>query len=429
MSSASTANQREESGLRVVLRSPLYRGATAALFLSGLASSAATPQMALFLVKTLGASLTTAGLFYLTSLTAPVAGYLIGRRSDRTGRRLGLFRVCAGAGFVSWTVISYAHDVWVPFVVSALLLGFAGAAGSQVFAAVHDELQAQRVQGGEGVIAIVRMATTAGWVVGPSAGALLAATIGLRSVFFATAVCTIAQVLPLRSGTRARTAPTPSPPEQLAQPPAHRPPLRAMAPLFAFTGLFVLVYAGEPIRYAYLPLYMNEDLHSAPGTVGAVIGLQPLVELLLMPLSIIVARRVGMMRLMVLGAAFGVGAYTCFAFSATVVGMFAGQALMGGVWGIFAALGIIVAQRLLPHAIATGSAIFLGSTAVANAIGGLTGALGVTILGLPHVFVAPAVLGVLAAIGLAIMSGWYERHQGASRPEYAPTDVDGTFAP
>src|SRR5882672_4877932 len=90
------------SALRLTLASPLYRGATLAVFLSALGFSAAAPQIASFLVNNLHASLTAAGLFYLTNLTAPVAGYLVGRRSDHTGRRLGLFRACAVAGFVGW---------------------------------------------------------------------------------------------------------------------------------------------------------------------------------------------------------------------------------------------------------------------------------------------------------------------------------------
>ena len=77
---------------------------------------------------------------------------------------------------------------------------------------------------------------------------------------------------------------------------------------------------------------------------------------------------------------------------------------MGGVWGIFAGLGIIVAQRLLPGAIATASAIFMSSTAIASALGGLTGGLGVGFLGLPHVFVLPAMYASLATVGIAIMS-------------------------
>ena len=61
--------------IRATFASPLYRGAAISLFLAGLGFSAAAPQIALFLVNELHVSLTTAGLFYLTNLTAPVVGY------------------------------------------------------------------------------------------------------------------------------------------------------------------------------------------------------------------------------------------------------------------------------------------------------------------------------------------------------------------
>ena len=71
----------EETALRLTLTTPLYRGATIAMFLSGLGFSAAAPQIASFLVNDLGASLTVAGLYYLTALTAPVTGDPPGKRS------------------------------------------------------------------------------------------------------------------------------------------------------------------------------------------------------------------------------------------------------------------------------------------------------------------------------------------------------------
>ena len=297
-----------DSPLRLMLSSPLYRGATIALFLSGLGFSAAAPQIATFLVKELDASLTVAGLFYLTSLTAPVAGYLVGARSDRSGRRLGLFRLCAVAGFVGWAGIALSTQLWMPFAISALVLGFAGAATSQLFAAVHDELAARPNAANDGVVAVVRMALTAGWVVGPVAGAYLAAQAGLRTMLFATALCTLAQILPL--GTL-RTAP----PRAAGgdHPHLRRPGLRRMWPLLAFTAMYICVYAGEPIKYAYLPIYMNRQLGFPPALSGAIIGIQPLVELALMPVAIIVARRTGMIRLTVIGAGFGIAANICFA--------------------------------------------------------------------------------------------------------------------
>lgn len=393
---------RSPSAVRVVLRSPLYRGATVALFLSGLGFSAAAPQIARFLVDDLGSSLTTAGLYYLTNLTAPVAGYLIGRRSDRTGRRLGLFRICAAVGFVGWLAIAFSTELWMPFVISAVVLGFAGAATSQLFAAIHDELAAAPTPAADGVVSIVRMALTFGWVIGPVAGAFLAAQAGARAMLVATAVCTLAQILPLgtlreRAGAEAAV--------DGAATHAHAPvPLRAMAALLAFTGLFILVYAGEPIKYAYLPIYMDGQLHLPAALSGAVIGIQPLVELALMPVAVIVARRMGMLPLMAVGALFGVGANVLFATTGTAVGLFAGQILMGGVWGVFAGLGIIVAQRLLPTAVATASAIFLSAPALSSALGGLLGGLGAGALGLPAVFVIPAVLAFVAAAGLLLLN-------------------------
>jgi hypothetical protein len=227
--------------------------------------------------------------------------------------------------------MALADQVWMAFVIGAVVLAFSGTAGSQLFAAVHDDLQTTASPVADAVVSIVRMALTAGWVVGPVLGSILATAAGSRVMLAATGACTLAQI-------------------------------------------------------------------------GAVIGIQPLIELILMPVAVVVARRTGMMHLMILGAAFGVGANLCFALTGDAAGMFAGQILMGGVWGVFAALGIIVAQRLLPQAVATASAIFISSTAIASALGGLTGSLGVSLLGLPHVFFAPALYGLLATSGIAVMS-------------------------
>ncbi|MGW7753475.1 MFS transporter [Streptomyces violaceusniger] len=413
-----------DSAVRLVLASPLYRGATIALFLAGLGQSAAAPQIALFLTKDLGGSLTAAGLFYLTSLTAPVAGYLVGARSDRTGGRLGLFRVCAVAGFLGWAGIACATQLWMPFVIGAVVLGFAVASASQLFAAIHDELSVRPSAVGEGVVSIVRMALTAGWIVGPSAGAILAARFGLRPMLFTTALCALAQLVPLGM---LRTPPRPgsaSPSRKTALPEVPlRMKVRTMGPLLLFTALYVLVYAGEPIKYAYLPIYMIDRLHFPSGLEGAIIGIQPLVELVLMPFAVLAARRIGMMRLMVVAAGFGVAANVCFATTGSAPGLFAGQILMGGVWGVFAALGIIMAQRLLPSAVATASAIFMSSTALSSALGGSVGGLGVGAVGLPHVFLVPATFALVAAIGLSLMDRSTRKSQASSSGPREPNET------
>jgi SET family sugar efflux transporter-like MFS transporter len=302
---------------------------------------------------------------------------------------------------VGWVGIAFSTQLWMPYVISAVVLCFAGAATSQLFAVLHDELKAHPNPGNDGVVALVRMALTAGWVVGPVAGSLLAAQTSLRAMLLATAICTLAQLVPLAAF---RTPPATITTEQRPESGARGPGLRAMLPLLAFTSLYVLVYAGEPIKYAYLPIYMNGQLGFPAGLSGAIIGIQPLIELAVMPLVMLVARKVAMMRVMVAGAAFGVAANICFATTGTAAGLFAGQILMGGVWGVFAALGIIAAQRLLPTAVATASAIFLSSTALASALGGAAAGIAADTVGLARVFLVPAALGLLAVIGLAAMA-------------------------
>ncbi|UVK41533.1 MFS transporter [Mesorhizobium sp. AR10] len=372
------------------------------MFLSGVGVSAAAPQIVLFLVHELGASLPVAGLFYLTSLVAPVIGYAVGSYSDRSGIRLGLFRLCAIAGFLGWAGIAISTQVWMPFAISAVVLAFSGAAASQVFAAIHDELSRTPARTDESVVAVVRMALTAGWVVGPVAGAWLAAGTSLRTMLWGTAICSLLQILPL--GTLSAAAPARKDDAEYQGDNADFANWRPILPLLAFTGLFVLVTAGESVKYGFLPLYMEQSLKLDATIRGAVIGIQPLIELLIMPFSVILGQRFGMLWLMCMAAGLGVAANICFAAWPSAGGMFAGQILMGGVWGVFAALGIIVAQRLLPTAVATASAIFMSSSAVSSALGGVTGGLGVAMVGLPYVFWFPAAFSALAVVGLAAMA-------------------------
>jgi MFS transporter, SET family, sugar efflux transporter len=394
-----------QSALRQVAASRLFLGSTIAMFLSGLGTSAAAPQIVLFLVKELGASLPLAGFYYLTSLAAPVAGYLVGRYSDRTANRLGLFRMCAVAGFVGWAGLALSTSIWMPFFLAVALLAVSNATASQIFAAVHDELSRKPHDANESVVAIIRMALTGGWIVGPVLGAWVAATYGLRSMLWMTSICMLLQIVPL--GTLNPIVKLKSESESESESkskPAHNAGLRAMLPLLTFTGLFALVYAGEPVKYGFLLIYMEEHLKLSPTVRGAVIGIQPFIELLVMPFSIGLGRRLGNVWLMGVAAALGVFANLCFAFWPSAAGMFAGQILMGGVWGIFMVLGIIVAQRLLPNAVATASAIFMSSTALASALGGVAGGLGVATLGLPSVFLLPALFAGIAVIGLVWMA-------------------------
>ena len=334
---------------------------------------------------------------------------------------MGLFRICTLVGFAGWLLIGLSMQVWLVFIISFVLLGFAGVAGSLLFSAIHDQGAFDRESRNDSVVAIARMALTAGWIVGPILGAYLGATVGYRIPLFVAAACCLAQLIPL--GTLRDPGRTKTGPRDSLRVVSARPSVRVMLPLLAFCVLYVCAYAGEPVRYAYLPLYMSEQLHLPGALPGAVIGIQPLVELALMPLVVILARRTGPWIPMIAGALFGVAANLCFALTGTVVGLFAGQILMGGVWGVFAALGIIVAQSLLPTAIATATAVFLTAPALSSALGGSVGGIFAQAVGLPAVFFVPATFGLIAVAGFAVMAARLP-HLGTRRaPSGQPEDI------
>jgi len=394
--------------LRRIVSTPFYRSAFLALFLSGVGVSATMPQLTLFLVRDLGASLPVAGLYYLTNLAAPVAGYLIGRLSDRRPNRLGLFRFCAAVGGLGWLAMAAATEVWMPFVISVVALSVSGAAMAQVFAALRDELDRQPTGADNRMVSTIRMAFTAGWVLGPVFGTWFGGEFGLRALLVATAVCTFGQVLPFGRQRVER---------HLRRPAGEADPRAAvgrMVPLLVFTGLCVLAMTGDTIKFGYLPLYMADELHLSDGMRGAVIAVQPLLELALMPFLARCADRYGPLPVLIAGTLLGAGANLAYATSSTVVGLFAGQLLTAGLWAALGALGVTIAQHLYPEAVATASGLFMSAITVGAAAGGVIGALGVARFGLPEVFYLPAGLSLVATAGLVVLQRRLGRRPGAA---------------
>ncbi|NEA37454.1 MFS transporter [Streptomyces sp. SID13031] len=391
--------ERSGSALGIVARSPFYRAAFLSLLISGIGVSAATPQLTLFLVRELGTPLPVAGLYYVTNLAAPVAGYLVGRWSDRTPDRLVWFRVCAVIGAVGWLAMASAKTVWLPFVISALALSISGGAMAQLFAACRDELSRHPTSADNRVVAAIRMAFTVGWMVGPVLGSWFGGVFGLRALLVGTAVCGFAQLIPFGRQRIERY-------QDLALPsrPVSRRRIDHMMPLLVFTAVCVLAMTGDTIKFGYLPIYMAEDLHLSDSMRGAVIGIQPLLELLLLPVVARLADRFGAMPVMTGGAALGLAGNLAYATSHSVATLFLGQALTAGLWACVGALGVSIAQSLYPEGVGTASGVFLSAIPVSSAIGGAIGGIGVAAIGLPQVFFVPAALTTLATVAFVVLS-------------------------
>jgi SET family sugar efflux transporter-like MFS transporter len=248
-------------------------------------------------------------------------------------------------------------------------------------------------------MAVIRMAFTGGWILGPVVGSWFGGVFGLRPLLVATAVCTFGQLIPLG---RQRVERYEDPMVSMRGDRRHR--IGKMRPLLLFTAICVLAMAGDTIKFGYLPIYMADQLRISDAERGAVIAMQPLLEFLLLPVAARLADRFGALRIMTVGAAMGAGANLVYAMSGSVGELVVGQALMAGLWACMGALGVSIAQRLYPERVATASGVFLSSIPLSAAIGGAIGGVGVAVIGLPHVFFVPAVLTTLAVVAMAVLA-------------------------
>lgn len=379
-----------------MLGSGLYRRAALSLFFGGLGISIAMPQLSLFLVQDLGASLPVAGLFFLTNLAAPIFGFFVGSWSDRLTDRLLLFRIGTVVGLMGWVLMALATEVWMAFAVNLTVIGFAGATSSLIFAAVRDQLTHVPTGADNRVMSTVRLGFSLGFMTGPVVGSVVGGVAGLRVTLLAAGVCTVLQAVPM-IGQRVQRA-VPDHGRGPGADPAVAPP--SLGPLLVFLGLGVLAMCGDTIKFAYLPIYLELQLGTADWLRGVVIATQSVGMLIFIPIMGVLADRFGAQRLVVVNVLLGVVANIGFMIAGSELVLILATLANAAMWATLGGIGITVAQDLYPGGIGLASSLYFSAIRFSAAIGGIAGALGVRWFGVPGVFVVPAVLCAIAAIGL-----------------------------
>jgi SET family sugar efflux transporter-like MFS transporter len=183
---------------------------------------------------------------------------------------------------------------------------------------------------------------------------------------------------------------------------ASRPP--SLLPLLTFLGLSVLAMCGDTIRFAYLPIYMELQLGTPDWLRGVVISAQSVGMLVFIPIMGVLADRFGAHRLVVVNVLLGAGANLAFMAAGSELVLIAATVLNSAMWATLGAIGITVAQDLYPNGIGMASSLYFSAIRVSAAIGGIAGGLGVGWFGVPGVFLVPALLCMVAALGLLIQA-------------------------
>jgi SET family sugar efflux transporter-like MFS transporter len=289
------------------------------------------------------------------------------------------------------------------FVLNLTLLGFAGATGSLIFAAVRDQLTHAPTGADNRVMSVVRLGFSLGFMTGPVLGSVLSGVIGLRMTLIASGVCTGLQALPIIGQTVTRAVSDQVVlPESAAGRKVSRTP--SLAPLLTFLGLCVLAMCGDTIRFAYLPIYMELQLGTSDWLRGVVISAQSVGMLLFIPIMGVLADRFGAHRLVVVNVLLGAGANLGFMAAGSELVLIAATVLNSAMWATLGAIAITVAQDLYPTGIGLASSLYFSALRFSAAIGGIAGGLGVSWFGVPGVFLVPALLCIVAALGLLIQA-------------------------
>jgi MFS transporter, DHA1 family, multidrug resistance protein len=192
-----------------VLLTPVLLAMTAVMFAVRLASSAVQPIMPLFVAELTDAASNSASLAGVTlgvlGLTSAVSSLYFGRLGDRRGHRPILIGCALAAGLLYLPMALTQHP-WQLVVLQAL---FGVAAGGMIPAANAIVATVTAPERRGVVYGLMAAAASLGGFIGPLAGSALAASLGFRATFVATALVLLALAgLLLSLGRRvdARTA-------------------------------------------------------------------------------------------------------------------------------------------------------------------------------------------------------------------------------
>lgn len=376
----------------------------------------AFPLLTLYFVEDLGYRPSVASLFFLTSLVGPLISVVTGRISDRLPSRYPLICFTAGWLALGWLLIAFAETFWFVILVGVLFFGFIGTLNAQIFAQLRDYLTERSFARQNQIVASVRTAYAAGWIVGPVLGSWVGLVIGLRELFVLTALLYLGSQVPLWS---ARTTRRPDEKRQ-GEPTGAR---TSAWPVFVFVGLCALAMCGDTLKFSFLPLFMREQLAAPSWLQGAVISTQPVLELLLIPAMGVLADRFGAARLLVVGACAGIIGNVLFTFGQSIFMLFVGQAFVSVLVASVLGLGVSVAQDLYPEGVGYASSIFFSGLGLSAALGGALGSIGVAQLGMPGVFIVPAV--VCSFVGLGFYLIRLTKPAQSLAPERYEDAVDG----
>ena len=335
----------------------------AVAFLTGIAGALQTPTLSLFLETEVKVRPALVGLFFTGSAVIGIlVSQFLASRSDKKGDRKSLIFLCCMLGALGFTLFAWSRNYYLLLLVGVLLTSFGSTANPQMFALAREH--ADRT-GREALMftSIMRAQVSLAWVIGPPIAFALALGFGFKTLYLAGAAAfalcglLVWKRLPSMPKTAAASAP-------LAAPRQHR---RDALLLF---GASTLMWTANSMYLINMPLYMVHELQLPERLVGVLMGTAAGLEIPIMLIAGMVAKRCGKRCLMRGAAVAGVLFYCGLLFITGSEQLIALQLLNAAFIGVLAGIGMLYFQDLMPGQAGTATTLFTNTIRVGWIIAG-----------------------------------------------------------
>ncbi|PVZ85835.1 MFS transporter [Serratia sp. S1B] len=333
-------------------------------FLTGIAGALQTPTLSLFLSTEVNARPAMVGLFFTGSAVIGIfVSQFLASHSDKKGDRKSLIFFCCLLGALSCGLFAWNRNYFILLFVGVLLSSFGSTANPQMFALAREH--AERT-GREAVMfsSILRAQISLAWVIGPPIAFALALGFGFKVMYLAAAATfVLCGMLVWKM--------FPSMPKIPAAKGAmlEAPRQNRRDTLLLFVAC-TLMWTANSMYFINMPLYLVQELNLPEKLVGILMSTAAGLEIPVMLLAGMVAKRFGKRWLMRCAVIAGVLFYTGLLFMSGSWQLIALQLLNALFIGILAGIGMLYFQDLMPGQAGAATTLFANSTRVGWIIAG-----------------------------------------------------------
>ncbi|QIM63007.1 sugar transporter [Pasteurellaceae bacterium Orientalotternb1] len=363
------------------------------IFMTGLASALRIPALTVYLHKEVTNDPLMVGLFYsINSLGAMVLSQIVAHYSDRYPNRKRIIAISCVMQMLGCLLFAFNRNYYLLLILGTLIFGLGSSAGSQLFALSREYSESQK-RDSTMFNSVLRAQLSLSWIVGPPLAYFLADQLGFTFMYIASAtIFAISIIIVLLMLPQAVSSA-----QSFANPELREEGIisnRNAVILLCVSCL--LLNVCNAMMFINMPIYISKDLVLSDRLAGIMMGTAAGIEIPVMLIAGYCTRFVSKKALMLISIAAGVCYYVGLTFAQTEWQLIAIQLFNGLFIGIFASIGMLYFQDLMPYKMGTATTLFTNTGSASWVLAGPLAGLVASHLGYHSTW--------LLAIALCVMS-------------------------